>query len=178
MALIKVANDPHSPEEFKVAAVSALGAFDQNRREALRALVQVLRDRQGTEQVRAAAAEALGGIGGPAEIAVADLIDAMQESKTLCQSAAKALLSIAPAARPAILTLVEALNPERAPSPREILATFRRNFLLSETKSSGSPDKAPADGIRQALEQALQNLRARQSLAVRPEPEAAVSMVS
>ncbi|MBI2947194.1 MAG: HEAT repeat domain-containing protein [Verrucomicrobia bacterium] len=176
-ALIKAFNESTAADTFKVAALASLGGFEQERPAALSALIQILRDCRQSERVRVAAAETLGRIGAPAEVAVADLIELMKENKALCQTAAKALLEIAPDAKPAILALVETLNPTQAPSPREILATFRRTLVQTGRTGQAFPVGVPSGQVRRALEDALGNLRARPHAVSREEQNAAIPMV-
>lgn len=176
-ALIGVIHDPEAAESFKIIAVTTLASFDQDRLATLRSLIRILGDRQQSERVRAAAAEALGAFGAVAEIAATDLIDSMPESKILCQSAANALLGIAPGARPSILALVEALNPVNAPNSREILSSFRRTLIQPAHPRPSSTAGEASVRICRALEEALRNLRARRQADARIESSSAMTVV-
>jgi hypothetical protein len=177
-ALIKALNDRTVSEAFRVRVLVSLAAFERDRPAAIAAVIQILRDRHQGERVRVAAVETLGRIGSPAEMAAPDLIESMKENKTLCQAAAQALLEIAPDARPAILALVEALNPTHAPSPREILATFRRTLVQTARLGPSSGSDAASGQVHRLLKDALANLRARPHAVAYAESNLAIPMAN
>lgn len=154
-ALVLVIHDPCETDDFRVTATLILGAFESAPSSAATALLEILKDRQSAEVVRAAAAEALGRMGTRSGIFARDLIDVMSEGKLLCQSAAKALLAIAPDVRTDIIALVEALDPNKASSSKEILTAFRRSLTQRQFGGRRVIEDELSERIRQALETAL-----------------------
>lgn len=150
-------------EEFRVVLASTLGAFEANSRSSTPILVEVLRDKQETEKVRAAAAESLGRMGLEADIGAPVLIDLILEGKSLCRSAAKALIGIVPSSKPLVISLLEALNPEQSSHPEEVLATFRLSLGPAPESIFEPAALARHEQICKILEAALATVRARRS---------------
>ena len=162
-SLVNILTNKSEAEEFRVTAAAALGGFENNSKEAILALIEVLRDQQETEKVRTSAADALGRIGFPATTAGPDLINLMQENKTLRRSAAKALIGIAPAARSCVLSLYEALNQGDSDDAEEVLATFRLSLI---NPMEPVPDTSAVE-IRIAVEEMLSKIRTHRDVNLR-----------
>jgi HEAT repeat protein len=160
-SLMEHLKQPHEKENFRVLVAHTLGAFEQNGQAAVPSLLDTLRNKRETETMRAAVVGALGQIGPGAGAAVADLFEIMHDNKSLSRGAAKALIGIAPLAKPSIIALFEALNQDRSNDPEEILATFRLWEIAPPAFPNDTVSLEIYERVRQAVDEGLKQVKVR-----------------